>query len=79
MNSDDDYKAHTSQKEEYSPNPTTHGNGADYAYDQIEEKRLIRKVDKRLLPILGALYSIALIDRVNVGSSPHRFSCLEVL
>jgi hypothetical protein len=30
------------------------------------EKRLIRKVDLRLLPILGALYAISLVDRVNV-------------
>lgn len=32
-----------------------------------------RKVDWRLLPILGALYSVALIDRLNV-SSPARKS-----
>lgn len=32
----------------------------------VNEKALIRKVDWRLLPILGALYAIALIDRVNV-------------
>lgn len=36
--------------------------------DEIEEKRLIRKIDWRLVPILGALYSIALIDRTNVSS-----------
>lgn len=30
------------------------------------EKVVIRRVDWRLLPILGALYAIALIDRVNV-------------
>ena len=67
MNSDDEYKQNTVQKEAYSP-PATDSNVADYAYDQIEEKRLIRKVDWRLLPILGALYSIALIDRTNVSS-----------
>lgn len=31
------------------------------------EGRLMRKIDWRLLPILGALYAIALVDRVNVG------------
>ena len=41
-------------------------NGSDAIYDEVEEKRLIRKIDWRLLPILGALYSIALIDRTNV-------------
>ncbi len=30
------------------------------------EKILIRKIDMRLLPILGALYAISLVDRVNV-------------
>jgi len=69
MNSDDEYKQNTVHKEAYS-SPATDSNAADYAYDQIEEKRLIRKVDWRLLPILGALYSIALIDRTNVSSNP---------
>lgn len=41
-------------------------------FDQKSEKKLVRKIDARLLPILGALYSIALIDRVNV--SPHQKS-----
>lgn len=31
------------------------------------EKRILRKVDIRLLPILGALYTIALIDRTNIS------------
>ncbi|CAG5156211.1 uncharacterized protein ALTATR162_LOCUS4042 [Alternaria atra] len=68
MNSDDEYKQNAVQKEAYSP-PATDSNVADYAYDQIEEKRLIRKVDWRLLPILGALYSIALIDRTNISNA----------
>lgn len=38
-------------------------------YDHHSEKALIRKVDWRLLPILGALYSIALIDRVNISAA----------
>lgn len=42
-------------------------NGDVPDYDKHSENKLIRKIDYRLLPILGALYSIALIDRVNVG------------
>jgi hypothetical protein len=34
--------------------------------DRAYETLLIRKIDRRLLPILGALYAISLIDRVNV-------------
>ncbi|PWN48402.1 MFS general substrate transporter [Violaceomyces palustris] len=37
--------------------------------DLDEVKRVTRKVDKRLLPILGALYSIALIDRTNLSAA----------
>ena len=43
--------------------------GADsdpHPFDTNSENELIRKVDWRLLPILGILYSIALIDRANV-------------
>ena len=36
---------------------------------QPREKALIRKIDWRLLPILGALYAIALVDRINVRFS----------
>lgn len=43
----------------------------DPHFDKQAELKLIRKVDWRLLPILGALYAIALIDRVNV-SRAHR-------
>lgn len=31
------------------------------------ERRLIRKVDFRLLPILGALYAISVVDKTNVS------------
>ncbi|KAH0562490.1 hypothetical protein GP486_002819 [Trichoglossum hirsutum] len=44
-----------------------HGDDGGVAgYDRTYEAKLIRKVDYRLLPILGALYAISLIDRVNV-------------
>ena len=38
-------------------------------YDHKSEKKLIRKIDGRLLPILGLMYSIALIDRVNISAA----------
>ena len=37
------------------------------AHDSKFEKRVLRKVDVRLLPILGALYTIAMIDRSNIS------------
>lgn len=36
-------------------------------HDAKFEKRVLRKVDLRLLPILGCLYTIALVDRSNVA------------
>lgn len=35
--------------------------------DAHMEKRVLRKMDIQLLPILGALYTIALIDRTNIS------------
>ncbi|KAJ3963096.1 hypothetical protein N0V92_000075 [Colletotrichum tropicale] len=32
-----------------------------------EQKKIIRRIDLRLLPILGIMYSISLIDRTNLG------------
>ena len=37
------------------------------AEDPHMERRVLRKIDFRLLPILGALYTIALIDRTNIS------------
>lgn len=77
MSSDDKYKENVVHNEGLSP-PATGSNNTDYAFDQVEEKRLIRKVDWRLLPILGALYSIALIDRTNVSLALSRtLSCYD--
>ncbi|KAI0104518.1 MFS general substrate transporter [Daldinia grandis] len=37
------------------------------AHDSKFEKRVLRKIDVRLLPILGALYTIAMVDRSNIS------------
>ncbi|KAM6510459.1 hypothetical protein FSOLCH5_010899 [Fusarium solani] len=41
--------------------------GGNQQEDAQFEKRVLRKVDWRLLPILGCLYTIALVDRSNVA------------
>lgn len=41
--------------------------GLPPAVDAALEKRVVRKVDLRLLPMLGALYTIAMIDRSNIS------------
>ncbi|EXL90003.1 major facilitator superfamily domain-containing protein [Fusarium oxysporum II5] len=43
-------------------------NGSMYeALSATEQKKVTRQVDLRLLPILGLMYSISLIDRTNLG------------
>ena len=60
---------HSEHKEETIVTPPSEQEQVQY--DSHVEKKLIRRVDWRLLPILGALYSIALIDRVNVSIAIH--------
>ncbi len=36
--------------------------------DEEQARKLVRRVDVRNLPILGALYAVALVDLVNLGS-----------
>lgn len=65
MSTDDDFKPEAVLREERgSPNIRL--------FDEIEEKKLMRKIDWRMLPVLGALYSISFIDRGNVGYFAER-------
>lgn len=57
--SDDEYKPGVLRQEKLDGPPVQYGDAE--VYDGIEEKRIVRKIDWRLLPILGALYSISLV------------------
>lgn len=37
--------------------------------DPIEAKRVIRKIDLRLIPLLMLLYTLTFLDRVNIGNA----------
>lgn len=39
----------------------------DYGYDPVMLKKIVRKIDLRLIPILSAMYCISLIDRTNLS------------
>jgi MFS family permease len=39
----------------------------EFGIDEAHQKRVIRRIDMRLLPILGIMYSISLVDRTNLG------------
>ncbi|KAM5349151.1 hypothetical protein ACJ41O_008974 [Fusarium nematophilum] len=38
-------------------------------YDEIETRRILRKVDFRLVPCLATMYLVAFIDRSNIGNA----------
>lgn len=40
-----------------------------------EEKKLLRRIDWRLLPLLAAMYVVKTIDAQNVGRSLYRSTC----
>ncbi|KAL8869934.1 MAG: hypothetical protein Q9198_007757, partial [Flavoplaca austrocitrina] len=69
-----DRRSDSDQQEKYRQDDFQH-EGADESsttaleHDPHWQKKLIRKVDRRLLPILGAIYSIALIDRINISAA----------
>ncbi|KAK5091320.1 hypothetical protein LTR05_001503 [Lithohypha guttulata] len=38
-------------------------------YDEKETKKILRKIDYRLLPVLTLLYLLAFLDRGNIGNA----------
>lgn len=44
---------------------------ARHSLTTAEEKKLIRRIDLRLLPLLSILYMVKTIDAANVGSTHH--------
>jgi hypothetical protein len=65
-----DEKPHTSKDGilniEEETNDTSGPAGIPYEKDDKETRRIIRKIDLRLLPTLAVIYAFALIDRVNL-------------
>lgn len=56
------------EKGVFNPNETTHSDSLE-ALDHAAEKRLVRKIDWRLLPPLMILFLLAFIDRINIGNA----------
>ncbi|TKA49262.1 hypothetical protein B0A55_12856, partial [Friedmanniomyces simplex] len=40
-----------------------------YDIDPVAEKKLLRKLDWRVVPVLWFLYMLAFLDRTNIGTS----------
>ena len=37
--------------------------------DRVAEKRLLRKCDLHVVPVIAVLYSLAFLDRINIGNA----------
>ncbi|MDI1490592.1 MAG: hypothetical protein OHK93_001796 [Ramalina farinacea] len=50
---------------------TSKNSGLDYfePNDRAAEKRLLRKLDLRVVPIIAFLYTLAFLDRINIGNA----------
>jgi hypothetical protein len=62
------------EKELYAQEPAQHIEKSEYGEAHVEvtveeEERLIRKLDWHLLPLLFLLYSLAVLDRSNLGNA----------
>lgn len=60
--------------EEKLESTTTHavdsvGSEVDYGFSPEEEKRIRRRIDRRLVPVLGIMYCVSLMDRTNLGAA----------
>lgn len=64
---------------DYTPSPT-HSQSKDEQYmtdddrllanwSETDQKRLIRKVDLRLIPLCGVMYCVSLLDRTNLSNA----------
>lgn len=62
---DQPFEKETKEHVDSRGSTSDHESGLDPEY----ERQIIRKVDWRLLPILGSLYSVALIDRTNMSNA----------
>ncbi|CAD0095469.1 unnamed protein product [Aureobasidium mustum] len=63
---DDTTKKHSIEHFEIAPGP---GSDTGVFIDPIAEKKLLRKVDLRILPPLTVLFLLAFLDRTNIGNA----------
>jgi hypothetical protein len=47
----------------------TEENASQEPFTQLDEKKILRKMDLRLLPILTVLYLMSFLDRGNIGNA----------
>ncbi|KAJ8613288.1 hypothetical protein MRB53_036975 [Persea americana] len=50
-------------------NPPAAEHPALLAFDAREQRRIVHKIDRRLVPVCGLMYCISLLDRTNLGAA----------
>jgi hypothetical protein len=50
----------------------------DYIPNTDAEKKLVRKIDLRLMPILWIMYILNYVDRTNIVSSTFQLACMKI-
>lgn len=74
MNKDSGEVTPNGHFEEKLESTTTHavdsvGSEVDYGFSPEEEKRIRQRIDRRLVPVLGIMYCVSLMDRTNLGAA----------
>lgn len=64
---DHDAKLSQEWREDNGIDPSAIAFIADYVPGSAEEKAFVRKIDKRILPTIWALYVLSYLDRANIG------------
>ena len=57
--------AHSSPAKHHDPN----WDGNDVDFSHVDEKKVLRKMDMHLLPMLALLYLLSFLDRGNIGNA----------
>lgn len=65
----------------YAPNEYVSAADAEFlaGFTEEQRKKVLRKVDWRLVPMLLILYLISFIDRANIGTSGHTSNSWKML
>ncbi|KIX08698.1 uncharacterized protein Z518_03355 [Rhinocladiella mackenziei CBS 650.93] len=69
VNAQDDKEESVDHVELHQTSDETGNSKVDYRFYAVEKKRLSRKIDLRLIPILSLIYSFSVIDRINIGQA----------
>ena len=68
MTSSQDYEVASAEKGVIEPN-SEHAEGTHREFSEAETKKLLRKIDWTLLPLLSLLYLLSFLDRANIGNA----------